>query len=102
MSETGEREDLESLLSNPGWLRLMAYARKTYAGDSYAKRIKAAIASAIAAKADVNAAVQAVDAESNAVNDVLSWPGERAKQLLALEDQRQRELQPQLSRRGNL
>jgi hypothetical protein len=97
---TTERDDWESLLGSPGWLRFLAYAKAQYAGETYARRIKSAITHALEHKLDVSAAVQVVDAESNAVNALVSYPAMRIKELLHAEAQRSAE--PPISRRGVL
>jgi ABC-type Fe2+-enterobactin transport system substrate-binding protein len=101
MSEPNEREDLESLLKAPGWLRLINHSRKEWAGDGYAAKIKLAIRHATEKNENVAEAVQRVDAANDEVNAVLSWPKDRVQTLLTQEAQRQSSLVT-LSRRGGL
>jgi hypothetical protein len=97
MNEPNEREDLESLLKAPGWLRLLQHSRKTWAGDGYAAKIKLAIKDATERGQNVAEAVQRVDA----ANAILSWPKDRVQTLLTQETTRQSSLVT-LSRRGGL
>ena len=102
MSEQTEREDLEQLVMCPGWLRFAQYVRKSWGPEGYGLRIKRAVTEAKAAGQDQSDAVARVDAANDAVNEVLSWPTERARALLAQETQRRHEREPTLSRRGTL
>jgi hypothetical protein len=102
MSDPQERENLEALLASPAWHQLLRRAKAQWAGDGYGRAIKQAIAQALAEQRDVATAVQMVDAQSNAVNEFMSWPQERIKQLEQLELERKALLEPPLSRRGNL
>jgi hypothetical protein len=102
MSDPTEREELESLLASPGWHRLMSYAKRSYAGDAYALRIKQAIKHALDTQKDVSAAVQVVDAESTAIDALVSWPVMRVRDLLMQEQQREAVNHPHPSRRGGL
>jgi hypothetical protein len=101
MNEPNEREDLESLLKAPGWLRLLQHSRKTWAGDGYAAKIKLAIKDATERGQNVAEAVQRVDAANDEVNAILSWPKDRVQTLLTQETTRQSSLVT-LSRRGGL
>lgn len=100
MSEPQEREELEALMTTPGWLRLLAYARATWGGDGYAQRIKLAIRTAQDRQQNVAEAVQRVDAANDEVNAILTWPKLRVQQLL----QKEAHGQPlaTMSRRGGL
>jgi hypothetical protein len=80
-----ERDDLDALLKTPGWLRLLERARKDWT-EGYPAKIKLAITKAQQERSDVSAAVAAVDAASDAVNAVLSWPADRVKQLTAMRE----------------
>ena len=102
MSEPNEREDLEALLSNPGFLRLLSHARSQWAGDGYAQKIKLAIRHATEKNENVAEAVQRVDAANDEVNAILSWPKARMQSLTAQEAQRKLEQQPLVGRRGAL
>lgn len=101
MSEPTDREDLEQLVTSPGWLRLMAFAKKQWGPEGYGVRVKQAIAHAIAQKDDIAHAVQRVDAANDEINRLLSWPQERIRELLAQEQVRKQQLDPPLSRRGS-
>lgn len=98
MSDEREREELEELLKTPGWRRLVDYARRTWAGDGYAQKLKLAINDAKAAGTNVAEAVERVDASNEAINAVLSWPAGRVQ---ALERQETRRSLPFLNRRGS-
>lgn len=100
MSEPSEREDLEQMQSSPGWLRFQQHVRKSWGPEGYGLRLKRAVTEAKAAGQDQADAVARVDAQSDAVNEVLSWPKERARQLANQETQRRQE--PSLSRGGSL
>jgi hypothetical protein len=102
MSEPNEREDLEALMSNPGFLRLLTHARSQWAGDGYAQKIKLAIRHATEKNENVAEAVQRVDAANDEVNAILSWPKARVQSLLSQEAQRKLEAQPLVGRRGAL
>jgi len=102
VSDSREREDLEALLSAPGWLRLLQYAKETWAGDGYAQKLKLAIKDATTRGENVAEAVQRVDAANEEVNAVLSWPRQRVQQLTQHETARTQAAQPSLSRRGVL
>lgn len=82
---TPEIEHLEQLVKHPGWLLLLARARKEVGGTGYALRIKQAIAKAQADKTDIAMAVQMVDAATDAVNAILSWPESELKRLVPAE-----------------
>jgi hypothetical protein len=102
MNEPNEREDLESLLKAPGWLRLIQHSRRTWAGDGYAAKIKLAIRHATERNENVAEAVQRVDAANDEVNAILSWPKARVQSLTSQEAQRKLEAQPLVGRRGAL
>jgi len=76
-----EREDYDALRTHPGWQRLVAFAKQQWGGVTYRNRIDQAIAKAEDSKGDVAAAVKAVNAATDAVNQLLSHPAERVKQL---------------------
>jgi hypothetical protein len=101
MSEPNEREDLESLLKAPGWLRLIQHSRKEWAGDGYAAKIKLAIKDAMEKNQNVAEAVQRVDAANDQINAVLSWPKDRVATLLSQETQRSSSMTT-MNRRGGL
>jgi hypothetical protein len=84
MSETREREELETLLMSPGWLRLLTYVRQAWK-DDYPQKIKMAIRDATEKNQNVAEAVLRVDAANDEVNAVMSWPKQRVQQLLAQE-----------------
>ena len=94
-----EREDWQALLASPGWGRVVAHARALYAGEGYGRAIKLAISNALTEKRDVAAAVAAVDAASEAVNQVLSLPADRFRELSRHHDSVSEACQ---SRRGGL
>ena len=56
-------------------------ARIRWGGEGYGREIKLAIQTALGKHTSVEAAVQAVDAASDAVNQVLSWPEEQLRRL---------------------
>jgi hypothetical protein len=76
-----QREDLENLLKSPGWLLVVEQAREEWA-TGYPRKIKMAIQSARESGQDIAAAVSAIDVASDAVNALMSWPGERLKKLV--------------------
>lgn len=100
MSEPTEREDLEQLLTSPGWLRVTERAKKEWGPVGYGVKLKQAVLHATLSKEDAAEAVRRVDAASDAMNAFLSWPQTRIHELMALEAQRKQE--PSLSRRGTL
>jgi hypothetical protein len=102
MSEPTEREDYEQLQTSPGWLRFTEFAKKQWGPIGYGQRLKRAIADAKAAGEDLSNAVARVDAANDAVNELLSYPASRVKDLYAQEAQRTLANQPPLSRRGHL
>jgi hypothetical protein len=102
MSEPTEREDYEQLVTSPGWLRFAEFAKKQWGPVGYGQRLKQAIADAKRAGIDLSEAVARVDAASDAVNELLTWPKTRAADLLSQEANRKRETEPPLSRRGTL
>lgn len=102
MTEPQEREELESLLMTPGWIRFASYAKEQWGPVGYGMRLKRAIAQAREAKTDLGEAVARVDAANDAVNELLSWVQARVTQLLEHEARRKREQSPTLSRRGTL
>jgi hypothetical protein len=102
MSEPTEREDLEQLQSCPGWLRFVAFAKQQWGPAGYGVRLKQAIAAAQAKGEDLSQAVARVDAANEEINALLTWPRRRATDLAAAEQQRTREQQVPLSRRGQL
>ena len=79
MSDT-EQEDLESLVKSPGWLTLMEHAKREWV-TGYPLKVKTAIAEARATKHSAEVAVQCIDAASDAVNALLTWPTQRLQQL---------------------
>lgn len=90
-----EREDLAALLLAPGWHRVVAHAKERWAGEGYGRRMK----EAITGSADPVSAVKSVDAASDAVNEILSWPIDRAKQL---QQQHEHALERTTLRRGGV
>ncbi len=99
---TDEREDLQALMQAPGWARLLAVARAQWAGEGYGRQIKLAIATAQQQNKDVSAAVSAVDAASEAVNQLMTYPQERVRELDTKQAQATAAERGQLSRRGGL
>lgn len=75
---TNEKDDLDSLLTSPGWLRVVNWARTEWA-DGYPAKVKMAIMKAKEQGSDIAAAVEAVDAAADAVNALLSWPSNRLR-----------------------
>lgn len=102
MSDDKEREDYDALLKAPGWLRLLNMARQAYGGDGYGRKVKEAIAEARAKQADVEVAVEKVDAASDAVNWIVSYPQNRLRQLTDAAAARHLETHPPVTRRGSL
>lgn len=97
-----EREDLHALLHTPGWQRVLSVARGQWGGDGYGAQIKLAIAKAKAEGSDVSAAVSAVDAAQDAVNQLMSWPADRVRDLEKQTEQATALDRGVLSRRGGL
>lgn len=77
---TDEKADLDNLLKAPGWLRLLEHARHEWV-VGYPAKVKLAIQQARADGTDVASAVASVDAAADAINALVSWPGERVKFL---------------------
>ena len=68
--------------------------------EHYPEKIKSAIMQARTSNGDLARAVAEIDAAADAINALLSWPGER---VAAAEHQRLESLQPaSFSRRGSL
>lgn len=73
-----ERDEWASLVTHPGYLRLLEHARQEWV-VGYPAKIKLAIQRN--AGADVGAKVMAVDAAQDAVNALLSLPDDRIRRL---------------------
>jgi hypothetical protein len=91
-----ERDEWASLVTHPGYLRLLEVARLEWV-VGYPAKIKRAIADARAANQDIGAAVAEIDSANNAINALLSWPDARIAQLDA---QKERESRPASLSRG--
>lgn len=78
---TEEQEHLEQLIKHPGWLRFLEYAKYTWGPAGYGRQLKLAVVKAQLDKADVSAAVAAVDKANDEVNALLTWPVSRLKAL---------------------
>lgn len=102
MSEPQEREDLEQLVSSPGWLRFLAYVKDQWGAVAYGRRLKQAVLDARSRHESAETAIMRVDSANDEVNKMLSWPGERVRDLTALETRRTQEQTPMVSRRGTL
>jgi hypothetical protein len=102
MSEPTEREDWESLLGGPGWLRFQQFAKEQWGPAALGRRMKLAVLKAQESKTDPAVAVLMVDAAQDAVSELLSYPKSRIQDLLAMEDRRKAALDPPVSRRGLL
>ena len=96
-----EREDFQTLLTHPGWLRVVDLARQEW-NLGYGQKVKLAILAARTAQQDVGAAVDAVDRASDAVNALLSYPSDRLKHLEARREAQETLTPFPLSRRGSL
>lgn len=90
---TDEKSELEQLVTSPGWLRVMEHARKEWKED-YPVKIKLAMTSGT----DATIAWNRVDAGSDAVNALLSWPSERLRTMA--ERLARDQAAPSVSRRG--
>ena len=90
-----ELDDWETLLTHPGYLRLLTYARQEWA-DGFNAKIKLAIVNARTQQRDVAVAVETIDAQNDAINALLSVPQMRIQQLLT------KQAEPDPSRRGGL
>ena len=77
-----EKDEWGSLLTHPGFLRLLERARQEWV-VGYPQKVKLAIAKARADKTDLGAAVAEVDAANEAINALLSWPATRQRQCEA-------------------
>lgn len=95
---TEEQTALEGLLSHPGWHLFRAHVRQQWGPEGYARRLKAAVTTAVANKGSVEAAVTAIDLASNEVDLIQAWPLTRLKQIEASVASEQAE--PLVSRRG--
>ena len=92
-----ETEEIASLLTHPGYLRLLERARAEWV-VGYPGKVKLAVQKALEGEKDVGAFVLAVDAACDAVNAMLSWPEHRRREL---EAQASKAAQPpSLSRSG--
>lgn len=80
MTDQNEKSDLEQLLSSAGWLRVLERARVDWR-DGYPAKIKQAIFDAKANRENIESAVASIEAASDAINQLLSWPKERLAQL---------------------
>lgn len=80
MADT-EKEDWDDLQRHAGWQRLVSYAKTQWGGLAYRAKIDQAIAKAEADKTDVASAVKAVNAVTDEVNRLLSYPHDRVRQL---------------------
>jgi hypothetical protein len=94
-----EKDDLDNLLKSPGWLMLKDYARKEWR-ENYPAKVKMAIQHAKGDNLSLSAAVEAVDAASDAINALLSWPQERLQRLAQIVEAEHAVTGP--SRRGTL
>ena len=80
-----EREDatrdnidsLKALVTSPGWQLFLAQAQKEWGGEGYGRRMKALLTN-IPAGPDralqMAGEVEKIDAASDAVNELLTWP----------------------------
>ena len=75
-----ERGDWEGLIHSPGWLRLLEHARLEWK-EHYPQKLKLARSNAKAAGEDAGQAMDRVDAASDAINALLSYPGEKLKSM---------------------
>ena len=93
-----EKQELHDLVLSPGWLRLCEHARLEWR-DGYPQKMKLARMNAKAEGEDAGVAMDKVDAASDAVNALLSWPKER---IAAIESRHERDhAEPAISRRGS-
>ena len=92
-----EQEDLTTLVTHPGFLRLQRYAE-----EEWAAKLATHVTSAANERDDVIALhhLRQVIAAKRAVEQLLAWPAERL-QILAQRTERAH-LAPSLSRRGGL
>ena len=104
MPDSTELEDYAALLKSPGWLRLMQFARTQWGpdGGGYARQIKQAISTALEKSQNVGEAVARVDAQSDAINQLISYPKTRVQQLEQLDAKHLAAQRGDPSRRGSL
>ena len=105
MSDSREREDLEALLSAPGWLRYKEYVKRMLGPEGYGRIVFDTLESALdGGKDDKTTIIEALAAHkaTKLANSALSWPEERVNSLRMHETARTQAAQPSLSRRGVL
>lgn len=96
---TDEQQALDGLVTHPGFLMVVAYARKRWK-DDLPNRVKEAIEKARAERRDAAYAVDALWDAQSAVDDVLAFPKRRLLQLQEMEAASS--ASPDPSRRGGL
>lgn len=90
-----EHEDLQNLITHPGWLRWRDYIKTQWGARAYAEKLDTA-----ATADDPVFAVKTMRVAKDAVMAVVGWPEERVK---FIEQQKEREAEPvSQSRRGPL
>ena len=87
-----ERDDLDNLTKTNGWLRLIARAKQEWGPAAYAIALEQA-----SEAANASAELLAVKRCQRAVNGILSWPGNRVKEL---DKQKEEAAQPESLSRG--
>ena len=97
MTPTDEHAELQSLVTSPGWLRVLEHARLEWK-EGYPAKMKLARMNAKRDGEDAGVAMDRVDAASDAVNAILSWPQERLRTMA--ERHAREHAVPSESRRG--
>ena len=71
-----EREDLQELLSIPGWAYFLAHLNREYGEVGYRARMRSALASGDPLK------IKLVEALATEMEAIVRWPSERVRDLL--------------------
>ena len=88
-----EREDLNGLLTHPGWLRLKAHLDDLYGPEQMVRHYESA--ANVVDQAERLAQIAQITQRLRAVRDILDWPAKRIKDL-----ERPIGLEPTYSRQG--
>jgi hypothetical protein len=103
MSEPTEREDLEQLVTSPGWLRFRQHVENEWGSDGCIRQIDKAISGvAVNDEAAARESVIQIRTIARVIRAIVEWPNTRAKMLTETERQRRTEYSQPLSRRGTL
>jgi hypothetical protein len=76
-----ERDDLAALIQSAGWKRLIEYGRAEWGPSGYGARMKDAYATGDQQSPGILILLARIDGGSDAVNELLSWPLARLRQL---------------------